>query len=201
MKGIIFTGRPIADAQTFALLPAYLQDFLRAQNGVVAYFGGLHIRGCCPTPAWHSLGAAWNGEFAFWKLYESVQPTDIPFAQDCVGNQFLLRGDAVLFLDTETGEIADLEVDFKHFLFGVEKFPLDALGMEPLRRFQQLGGKLEPGQLLSIYPPVCIQSTTEARQLKPLPVLERLTYLGDLYAQIKGLADGQRVHFSPKASR
>lgn len=199
MKGIIFQGCPIADAQTFALLPAYLQDFLRARNGVVAYFGGLHIRGCCQTPAWHNLGAAWNGEQAFWKLYRRVQPTDIPFAQDCVGNQFLLRGDAVLFLDTETGEVADLEVDFKHFLFGIEKFPLDALGMEPLRTFQQQGGVLAAGQLLSVYPPVCIQSATQEPTLKPLPVLERLAYLAAFYAQIKDLPDGQRLQFALKA--
>ncbi|SHI88777.1 hypothetical protein SAMN02745146_1808 [Hymenobacter daecheongensis DSM 21074] len=199
MKGILFTGRSIADAHTFGLLPAYLQDFLRTQNGVVAYFGGLHIRGCCHAPAWHDLGAAWNGEQAFWKRYATVRPTDIPFAQDCVGNQFLLRDDAVLFLDTETGELADLEVDFKHFLFGIEKFPLDALGMEPLRAFQQLGGRLEPGQLLSVYPPVCIQSATEKPQLRPLPALERLAYLADFYAQIKDLPDGQRLHFTLKA--
>ncbi|GAA3929697.1 hypothetical protein [Hymenobacter algoricola] len=199
MKGLLFQGRPISDAQTFALLPLYLQDFLRAQNGVVAYFGGLHIRGCCHYPLWHDLGAAWNGEQAFWKRYRTVQPTDIPFAQDCVGNQFLLRGDAVLFLDTETGEIADLEVDFKHFLFGIEKFPLDALGMEPLRSFQQRGGQLEPGQLLSMYPPVCIQSRSEQRTLKPIPALERLTYLSGFYAQIKDLPDGQRLHYTLKA--
>jgi len=199
LKGIIFTGRPVSDAPTFALLPAYLQDFLRVQNGVVAYFGGLHIRGCGHEPAWHDLGAAWNGEQAFWKTYATVQPTDIPFAQDCVGNQFLLRGDAVLFLDTETGGIADLEVDFKHFLFGIEKFPLDALGMEPLRSFQQLGGVLEPGQLLNIYPPVCIESGQEQRNLKPLPVAERLTYLADFYGQIKDMPNGQRIVFSPKA--
>ena len=127
-----------------------------------------------------------------------MQKNDIPFAQDCAGNQFLLRGDAVLWLDTETGELADLEVDFKHFLFGAEKFPLDALGMQPLRAFQQAGGVLHPGQLLSLYPPVCIatKNQSEART-KAVSVTERLQWLADFHEQIKNLPDGQPVTLKP----
>jgi hypothetical protein len=197
MKGILYTGGELTDLVSFARLPSYLQAFLREQNGVVAYFGGLHIRGCVQEPAWHALHTAWLSETAFWRTYDEVLETDIPFAQDCVGNQFLLRGDAVLFLDTETGELADLEVDFKHFLFGVEKFPLDALGMEPLRSFQQRGGALEPGQLLSLYPPVCIASSKNKSRLKPQAMAERLAWLADFYRQIKDLPSGQRIHLKP----
>ncbi|MCB2407826.1 SMI1/KNR4 family protein [Hymenobacter lucidus] len=197
MKGILYTGGELTDLVSFARLPSYLQAFLREQNGVVAYFGGLHIRGCVSEPAWHSLHAAWQGDAAFWRTYDEVQETDIPFAQDCVGNQFLLRGDAVLFLDTETGELADLEVDFKHFLFGVEKFPLDALGMEPLRGFQQRGGALQPGELLSLYPPLCIAATDQKPRVKPQSVAERLAWLADFYRQIKDLPSGQRIHLKP----
>ncbi|SNC65959.1 hypothetical protein SAMN06265337_1449 [Hymenobacter gelipurpurascens] len=196
MKGIVYTGGELTDLVSFARLPSYMQTFLREQNGVVAYFGGLHIRGCVSEPIWHSLSEAWQGEKAFWRTYDTVVETDIPFAQDCVGNQFLLRGDAVLFLDTETGELADLEVDFKHFLFGAEKFPLDALGMEPLRGFQQRGGVLQPGQLLSLFPPVCI-NTAQEPQAKPQAAAERLAWLADLYLQIKNLPDGQRLNLKP----
>ncbi len=134
---------------------------------------------------------------ALHHTYDLVLETDIPFAQDCVGNQFLLREDAVYFLDTETGELAALDVDFEHFLIGAEKFPLDALGLEPLRSFQQRGGMLHPGELLSVYPPVCIEAK-EQRNLKPLPAAERLANLAAFYAQIKGLPSGQRVHFTLK---
>lgn len=197
MKGILYTGGELTDLVSFARLPSYLQAFLREQNGVVAYFGGLHIRGCVSEPAWHALHTAWHSDAAFWRTYAEVQETDIPFAQDCVGNQFLLRGDAVLFLDTETGELADLEVDFKHFLFGVEKFPLDALGMEPLRGFQQRGGALQPGELLSLYPPLCIASTEQKPRIKPQTAAERLAWLADFYRQIKDLPSGQRIHLKP----
>ncbi|GGF12926.1 SMI1/KNR4 family protein [Hymenobacter cavernae] len=196
MIGILFTGAPITNATTLALLPSYLQDFLRKQNGVVAYFGGLHIRGCGGVPAWHSLEEVWHGPNAFWRTYDTVERSDIPFAQDCLGNQFLLRQDAVFFLDTETGELADLEVDFKHFLFGVEKFPVDALGMQPLRTFQQGGGVLQPGQLLRLYPPACIATKDKTKtSLKAVPNAERLAWLADFYQKIKGLPDGQSIQF------
>ena len=198
MKGIIYTGGELTDLVTLARLPVYLQTFLRAQNGVVAYFGGLHLRGCVGAPGWHSLAAVWQGERALWRTYGELKKSDVPFGQDCVGNQFLLRGDAVLFLDTETGELADLDVDFKHFLFGAEKFPLDALGMEPLRTFQQAGGVLQPGQLLSLYPPLCIATNrTAAPAAKAVPIARRLDWLADFYRQIKDLPDGQAVKLAP----
>ncbi|MET4108055.1 SMI1/KNR4 family protein [Hymenobacter sp. UYP22] len=198
MKGILYTGGELTDLVTFAKLPTYLQTFLREQNGVVAYFGGLHIRGCVAAPSWHSLASVWQGERALWRTYAEVQKADIPFAQDCAGNQFLLRGDAVLWLDTETGELADLEVDFKHFLFGVEKFPLDALGMEPLRAFQQAGGILQPGQLLSLYPPLCIATKGQSKpSAKAVSVTERLAWLAEFHRQIKDLPDGQQVRLQP----
>lgn len=197
MKGIIYTGGELTDLVSFAQLPTYLQAFLREQNGVVAYFGGLHVRGCVAAPTWHALAEAWQGENAFWRTYDTVLETDVPFAQDCVGNQFLLRGDAVLFLDTETGELADLEVDFKHFLFGAEKFPVEALGLEPLRDFQRAGGVLAPGQLLSVSPPVCIRTATEKTQLIARPAAERLAWLTAFYRQIKDLPDGQQIRFRP----
>jgi hypothetical protein len=197
MKGILYTGGELTDLVSFARLPSYLQAFLREQNGVVAYFGGLHIRGCVTEPSWHSLAEAWQSKSAFWRTYDTVVENDIPFAQDCVGNQFLLRGDAVLFLDTETGELADLEVDFKHFLFGAEKFPMDALGMDPLRSFQLRGGVLEPGQLLSVFPPLCIQTAQQQPQIKPQIAGTRLAWLADLYRQIKNLPDGQRLNLKP----
>lgn len=197
MKGIIYTGEVITDHKLLAMLPKDLQTFLRQHNGVVAYFGGLHIRGCCVEPGWHSLRDAWQGEQALQKTYDTVLKNDIPFAQDCVGNQFLLRQGEVVFLDTETGEIAPLEVDFKHFLIGADKFPVDALGLEPLRRWQQQGGGLAPGQLLHVYPPVCIAADTDKATVAPVAAPKRLAFLADLYRQIKHLPDGQALTIKP----
>jgi hypothetical protein len=90
-----------------------------------------------------------------------------------------------------------LEVDFKHFLIGADKFPVDALGLEPLRRWQQQGGALAAGQLLHVYPPVCIAANTDKATVAPVAVPKRLAFLADLYRQIKHLPDGQALTIKP----
>ena len=74
-------------------------------NGFILHEGALHVRGVSFAPEWHSLRAAWRGPSAFHTLYESVLSTDIPFAQDQVGDQFLLRDGRVLRVSAETGEV------------------------------------------------------------------------------------------------
>ena len=65
MQDITYIGEPVSDSVTFKQLPYELQSFLLQTNGLVAYLGGLHIRGCCLEPTWHSLREAWTGDTAF----------------------------------------------------------------------------------------------------------------------------------------
>ncbi|UOR03522.1 SMI1/KNR4 family protein [Hymenobacter aerilatus] len=201
MKGVIYQGEPVSDAATFARLPLALQNYLLQCNGLLAYQGGLHLRGCCQAPAWHSLRHAWEGETALSARYQKVRPTDIPFAEDYAGNQFLLRGEEVVFLDAETGEIAYLQVDFEKFIAGVEKFPQQALGLELLISYLKGGGHLRPGELLSIQPPQCVEAPNQQRTLRPQPTAERLAFLADFYRQIRNLPDGQALRISPSSDQ
>jgi len=196
MKGVIYQGEPVSDAATFARLPLVLQGFLLQCNGLLAYQGGLHVRGCCAAPAWHSLREAWDGTTALHTRYAAVRPTDIPFAEDYTGNQFLLRGEEVMFLDTETGETAYLRVGFEQFISGVEKFPQQALGLELLISYLKGGGHLRPGELLSVQPPQCVEAPDQQRTLRPQPTAERLAFLASFYRQIKNLPDGQAIRLS-----
>src|SRR5262249_50069797 len=106
-------------------------------------------RGACREPAWHSLRDAWFGEAAFHRLYPGVQAEDIPFAEDCMGDQFLLRGGQVWRLAGETGEIASMGVSLGEFLHSTQADPVEHLSLHPLLQFQEEGGTLEPGHLLS----------------------------------------------------
>ena len=196
MKGVIYQGPPVSDAATFARLPLALQGFLVQCNGLVAYQGGLHVRGCCAAPTWHALRTAWDGPAALHARYAAVRPTDIPFGEDYAGNQFLLRGEEVVFLDAETGELAYLRVDFEQFIAGVEKFPQQALGLEVLVSYLKSGGYLRPGELLSVRPPQCVEAPNQQRTLRPQPAAERLAFLADFYQQIKDLPDGQAVRLA-----
>jgi hypothetical protein len=55
----VYIGPPIDDPDILDRLPAAYRDFLARTNGYVAYGGGLHVRGACHAPGWHSLRAAW----------------------------------------------------------------------------------------------------------------------------------------------
>lgn len=70
----------------------------------------INIRGASANPDWHSLRRVWIGEDCLSQLYPDVNDDDVPFAQDCLGDQFLLRSESVLRLHGETGEVEDLAI-------------------------------------------------------------------------------------------
>jgi len=193
-QGVTFVGSTVDDRETFDRLPPELQQFLEQANGLVAYYGGLHIRGACVEPTWNSLRVVWNGPDAFHVRYDAVDEADVPFAQDGVGDQWLLRNGKVVRLLAETGDLEETGLSFGEFLTAVEQTPIDTLGLQPLMQFQSDGGRLEPGQLLNVYPPFCTAEAAAGVSLGAVPVVERLAFLADLAAQLP--ADGQfRVRF------
>ena len=192
--GIIYKGPEIDDLATYNGLPKDLKIFLKEANGLIAYSGGLHIRGCCFAPEWHSINEVWIGKNAFWKHYADVLDIDIPFAQDCMGDQFLLRNNKVVKLYAEKGEVEELRLNLWEFFEEMEKDPVSFLSLQPLMQFEMEGNKLEPGTLISAFPPFCMNSGQELT-LNKMPVLERLQSLQNISKQVKGLEDGDEVRF------
>ena len=84
LPGVTFEGPEIDDPEVFDALPSNVQRLLAQINGVVAFDGGLHVRGACLAPRWHSLRAAWWGPEALHRRYDAVGRDDVPFAQDAV---------------------------------------------------------------------------------------------------------------------
>jgi hypothetical protein len=189
---ITFSGPPIDDAELLGRCPPNLAEALRRVNGFILHGGGLHVRGACLAPDWHSLRDAWLGEAAFHRLYPGLRPDDVPFAQDCVGNQFLLRDGSVLLLDTETSEIEDLEVDLATLL-EASADPERCIGMETLSAFRAQGGSLSPGELLSVYPPFCSKEAEDGVSVQAVPAHERRAFLADFAGQIRDVADGEQI--------
>jgi len=97
----MYLGPPIDDPAILEALPPELASLLQRANGYVAYDGGLHVRGACHEPEWHSLRAAWHGPRAIHRLFPAVRPHDIPFGEDALGHQFVLRAGIVHRLDAE----------------------------------------------------------------------------------------------------
>lgn len=189
---VTYTGPAFDDAELLDQLPPELAALLLRTNGLVAFGGGLHIRGACREPPWHSLRAAWLGSECFALRYPAIQPTDIPFAEDALGDQFLLRDAVVHRLAAETGDVESLGVGLTEFLENAQRAPVECLGLEPLVAFEQSGGRLEPGQLLSVYPPYVAAHEGE-RSMRAIPAIDRLGFLASLAKQIRDLPDGAQL--------
>ena len=191
LQNIIYSGTSVLDIMTLAKLPQELKEFLRGQNGVIAFNGGLHIRSCSDDPAWNSLKEYWTGDKGLFKTYRSLASTDIPFGQDCVGDQFFLRGSDVFRLSSETGDIENLQVGFGTFLRLANEDPDEYLMLGPLRQFENNGQSLKPGELLSVFPLFCMEESKNGISVRNIPTEERIDFLKEIYGQIKGLPEGK----------
>src|SRR6185312_15967257 len=88
---LTYSGPALDDPEILDRLPEELSAALRARNGCIAWLGALHVRGASHSPPWHSLRNAWEGPDALHTLFDEVRATDVPFAEDAFGDQFLLR--------------------------------------------------------------------------------------------------------------
>ena len=182
-----------ADQEIESLLPDNLLSLLKQINGFIQFGGGLHVRGLCIEPEWHSLRAALFGENAIHNLYPSVGKSDIPFAQDCVADQYILRDRTVYKLYAETGELESLDFGLGSFLSAASADPVEFLGLEPLLQLQNQEQHLEPGQVIHVYPPFCTEEAKNGVSLKPVSAAEALTFLGDFSKHISSVGNGEKV--------
>ena len=186
---VTYVGPEIDDQKLLEKLPKDLAKLLSQVNGFIQFHGGLHVRGVCTSPTWHSLRSAWMGENAFHRFYPEVGRDDIPFAEDCLGDQFFLQEGTVWRLFAETGELESLEMTFSKFLASAQANPDEFLGLHYLKQFQSEGGVLEPGQLLTSYPPFCSEQAEDGVKLTAISSEERYRFLADFAAQMRAMPD------------
>jgi hypothetical protein len=187
-----YTGPTIDDPEVLAQLPQEIAQGLRMVNGFITSDRGFHVRGACHEPVWHSIRAAWEGEYAIHQLFPSVKASDIPLAEDCFGDQFLLRDGSVIRVFGETGEVEYTTLSWGQFLEKAATETIEFLQLQPLQQFQQSGGVLAPGSLLSVYPPFVAKECVNP-SLRPIPALERRSALADFARQIANVQDGQTI--------
>ena len=193
LRDVTYQGPAIDDTTTLAKLPKAYRQLLEQINGFVALYGGLHVRGACRAPEWHSLATVWDGHHALSQHYPAVRTTDIPFAQDALGDQFLLRDEVVYRLSAETGDLVSLECSLMGFLEQSQQDPVAYLNLQPMLRFFSEGGRLEPGELINVYPPFCTKQAAEGVSMQAVPALERLSFLFDFARQVMALPEGTSV--------
>ena len=140
-----------------------------------------------------ATSASMFGETAIYKLYPAVEKSDVPFAQDCVADQYILRGRTVYKLYAETGELECLDFGLGSFLSAVSSDPVEFLGLEPLLQIQEQGQSIEPGQVIHVYPPFCTEEAKNGVSLKLVSNTEALTFLSDFSKQINKAGNSEKV--------
>ncbi len=191
-----WTGTPVDDYEMLQRVPQALAESLQRRNGYIAALGGFHLRGASSSPAWHSLRTAWEGPNALHRLFPALCSTDVPFAQDCFGDQFLLREGRVIHLQGETGTVQQMDMNWQEYMRRVDVDPFGFLNLEPLRRYREQGGALEPGQLLSVYPP--FNAVGGGASFRPIDTMERIAALADFALQISEVQNGEQVTIVPR---
>jgi hypothetical protein len=193
LSDVSFQGPAIDDQEVLERLPADYRSLLEQINGFIQFGGGLHVRGACLSPRWHSLRSVWFGELSLHRRYATLSTEDIPFGQDALGDQFILRSGSVFHLSGGTGDIQPLHCSFLAFLAAAQADSTGYLGLEPLIQFQNEGGQLQSGQLLSAYPPFCTKEAQAGVSLKAVSAIERLAFLADFAAQVARMKEGQSL--------
>lgn len=196
LSNVTYRGAAVDDPEILDHLPSDLRGVLTQINGFIMFDGGIHVRGACVEPEWHSLRVALEGPQAFHRLYSEIDETDIPFAQDCSGDQYLIRGGEVHQLAAEVGEIDALEMGLAEFFEYIQNDSIEALCMHPLVEYQRTGGSLQPGQLLLAYPPFCTGQSGSNASLKDVPAHEVIAFHADLAREIADLDDGDEIRIS-----
>jgi hypothetical protein len=191
--GLIYSGSDVTDPEIFDAVPREYQYFLGRMNGCILFDGGLHIRGAVQSPEWHSLRKVWRGDVALCKLFPAVKESDVPFAQDCLGDQFFLRSGVVHELHAESGDLASLEMGLEVFLDSARADPVEFLSLQPLLKFMAEGGRMKPGQLLNAYPPYIMKESGSGVSLKAISMLEQISFLADLARQLRDVPEGSKV--------
>ena len=180
-------------------LPVALARLLEPVDGLIAIDGGLHILGARSRLPWHDLHQVWKGELTLSILYDSVFPEDVPFATNCMGDQFLLRGEGVVQLIAETGELEDVDGSLESFLLRcAARDPEIWLGLRYLEQFENEKGRLDPAQVLLPYPPLTMAESEKGVRLAAVPAEEALNFHASLARRIADLPDGARVKITVK---
>ena len=192
LQNMKYTGQKIDDFDTFDILPDYLKDFYLNQNGFIAFNGGFHFRGCVEFPKWHSLKNVLFGDMKLSSLFDSVEINDIPFGQDCFGDQYLIRNNNIWRLSAETDEIENLGLDFQEFLKQIYCNPIEFLNIENIDNLT-----LNPGQLINVVPPFCIEAEN-GYSFKPIDTEEQILYLSNFSKQIKDLPNDTIIEFKTR---
>ena len=71
--------------------------------------------------------------------------------------------------------------------------PVHFLMLRPLLNFQGEGNRLQPGELLGVYPPFVTAESAQQVSLRAVPACERIAFLADFARRFADAAEGDSV--------
>lgn len=200
---VTWEGPACDDRELLARLPPTLRALLdQTPSGFIQFHGGLHYRGAVRKPGWHSLRSAWLGPKALHKAYPAMKTDDVPFAQDYLGNQYILRDEQVMRVNGETGELGapipgliaigpsgsgePPPLELQVFIEAIQGFD-GALDLALLDRYLEAGHHLPPGSLLHVHPPMCSREAAGGAQMTVTTVTarHRLDFLAEVACAVR----------------
>lgn len=187
-----YVGPPVDDHGILNRLPDDIAEELRKVNSYIDATRGFHLRGACLSPPWHSIRAAWEGELALHTLFPNLHEEDVPLAEDCFGDQYLLRDGFAIRLLAETGDVEEMSISWVEFLMNVDSNAVKYLRLGLLRQFEIENPPLAPGFALSVYPPF-VANEYHNPSMRAISTLELRTWRADFAKQIKDIPDGQQI--------
>lgn len=191
LPGLIYEGPPLDEADLAATAPSTeLVKLLREKNGFVFLYGGFHVRGICRDPEWHALSTVTHGPRALHQHYRQIQKDDLPFAAECLGDQFFLRGGEVHRLYAESDESEALELGLEDFLERVASQAL--LELPEFLEKWHAQGQLPADKAIHVYPPFIAANPSGRYNFMPVPRLELLDYHSGLAKVVRDLPKGSQ---------
>ncbi len=196
ISGLIYQGPPFHSGELDSIdLPSDLTTILKQGNGFVCLYGGLHVRGLCSDPEWHALSAVSQGPRALQNHYEAISEKDIAFAEDCFGDQFVLRNGQVHRLYAETGQLCALSLGLTEFFERMTDDTSDFLDLPEFLHNWYVEGRLTPNRAVHVYPPFCMENTSDDYSFKPILRTELMEYHFALSRRLRDLPDGAEMEF------
>lgn len=166
-------------------IPTEYKRYLESGQPLWLYHGNLQIRGLSVEPRWNNLHRYWLGERAFHKAYNSLLETDIPFAQDCFGDQFILRKEIVFKLQCESDDYEKTGLSFSQWLNWIGENPDERLNVDT-------SVAISPGNLLMAFPPFCFKEASSA-SIKEISMDEVHAFHAEIASKIRNLGDGEKI--------
>jgi hypothetical protein len=168
-----------------------LEELLAKRNGFYAFASALHVFSASAAPPVVGL-AQWNAPGAWRAEFGSLAHTGLFFAQDAVGGQFCLLGDAVQKFDPETGERTRIANDLEEWASIV--LDDDTQTLWPLvDAWQRRHGALGPGKRLVPKVPFVLGGEFVVENLYAADAAKAMHLYAQIAKQVHNLPDGAQL--------